>query len=287
MTDPGTEFRHLLHAGAPLVAPGVFDGLSAKLVKQAGFKAAYASGGAIARSLGLPDLGLVGLAEMAQRLAQIVEAAGLPVFADGDTGHGTALHVTRTVQSFEAAGIAGLHLEDQRFPKRCGHAAGKALIPAAEMVDKISAAVDGRRSADFVIAARTDAVAIEGFEAALARAQIYAEAGAELLFVEAPETIEQIAAIPQRFDVPTMINMFRGGRTPYVSQEDLGRYGYSLVIIPSDLQRAVIRSMSEILEAIARDGDSSALADRLCPLPERDTAVEESRWLAIAERFGG
>lgn len=287
MPGPGKSLKTLMAAKAPLVAPGVFDGLSAGMVSRAGFESVYASGGAIARSMGLPDLGLVNMAEMAQRLAQIVEASGLPVLADGDTGHGTSLHVRRTVRSFEAAGIAGLHLEDQGFPKRCGHLAGKSLVSTGEMTDKLKAATDARRDDDFLIAARSDAIAVEGFEAALARVQAYKDAGADILFVEAPETPEQIEAIPQRLEGPLMINMFKGGRTPFTPVERLGELGFSLVIIPSDLQRAVIQTMSDVLQAIRRDGDSGALSDRLCPLPERDVVVDQDDWLAFAERFGG
>ena len=287
MPGPGSGLKELMAKQAPLLAPGVFDGLSAGMARQAGFTAAYASGGAIARSLGLPDLGLVGLAEMAARLGQITEAAALPVLADGDTGHGTALQVRRTVRAFEAAGIAGLHIEDQGFPKRCGHLAGKSLIAAPEMADKIKAAVDARRDDDFVIAARSDAIAVEGFEAALTRAQTYREAGADILFVEAPESPEQIAAIPRRLGGPLMINMFRGGRTPFTPAAKLGELGYQLVIIPSDLQRAAIRAMSDVLAAIRRDGDSGAVAELLCPLPQRDEVVEQDRWLDFADRFGG
>lgn len=287
MPGAGRTFRKLMSEHTPLVAPGVFDGLSAAMVRQAGFAAAYASGGAIARSMGLPDLGLVGMAEMAARLEQICAAAELPVLADGDTGHGAALQVRRTVRAFEAAGIAGLHIEDQGFPKRCGHLAGKSLISTAEMADKIKAAVDARRNDDFIIAARTDAIAVEGFEAALARAETYREAGADMLFVEAPETPEQIAAIPQRLAGPLMINMFRGGRTPFTPVEQLGDFGYKLVIIPSDLQRAVIRAMGDVLAAIRQDGDSGAVAELLCPLPQRDDVVEQDRWLDFADRFGG
>jgi 2-methylisocitrate lyase-like PEP mutase family enzyme len=287
MPGPGEVLKKLMTGQAPLVAPGVFDGLSAGMARQAGFAAVYASGGAIARSLGLPDLGLVGLAEMAARLGEITEAAALPVLADGDTGHGTAPQVRRMVRAFEAAGIAGLHIEDQGFPKRCGHLAGKTLIAAPEMADKIKAAVDARRDDDFIIAARSDAIAVEGFEAALARAASYREAGADILFIEAPETPEQIAEIPRRLGGALMINMFRGGRTPFTPAAELGRLGYQLVIVPSDLQRAAIRAFGEVLAAIRRDGDSGAVAELLCPLPERDVVVEQENWLEFADRFGG
>ncbi len=287
MTSPGAQLRAALNDRPPVVAPGVFDGLSAHLARRAGFAAIYASGGAIARSMGLPDLGLAGMAEVAGRLREIVEAAGLPVLADGDTGHGTALHVRRTVQTFERLGLAGLHIEDQGFPKRCGHIAGKSLISSAEMAGKIAAAVAARHDPDFLIAARSDAIAVEGFDAAMDRAASYKEAGADLLFVEAPETEAQIADIPRRLPVPVMINMFRGGRTPFIPPHRLGELGYHLVIVASDVQRAAIRTMSAVLMAIRRDGDSAAVTDLLGPLHERDEAVEHDDWLAWADRYGG
>lgn len=287
MAGPGARLKELLAKRRPLVAPGVFDGLSAHLARRAGFPVLYASGGAIARSIGLPDLGLCGMAEIAERLRHIVEAADCPVLADGDTGHGTALHVRRTVRTFERAGIAGLHIEDQGFPKRCGHIAGKTLIPVTEMAGKIAAAAAARRDPDFVVAARTDSIAVEGFEAAMERAAAYKEAGADILFVEAPETERQIADIPRRLPGPLMINMFRGGRTPFVPAQRLGEMGYDLVIVPSDLQRAVVGAMAWVLDAIRRDGDSGAVMELLAPLPARDEAVEHDDWLAWADRYGG
>lgn len=287
MTSAGARLRAALTEHPPVVAPGVFDGLSAHLARRAGFAALYASGGAIARSMGLPDLGLAGMAEVAGRLREIVEAADCPVLADGDTGHGTALHVRRTVQTFERLGLAGVHIEDQAFPKRCGHSAGKSLVPTTEMAGKIAAAVVARRDPDFVVVARTDAIAVEGFDAAMARATAYRDAGADLLFVEAPETEEQIAEIPKRLPGLLMINMFRGGRTPFTPPARLGELGYRLVIVASDLQRAAIRAMTKVLSAIARDGDSGAAADLLGPFHDRDEAVEHNDWLDWAERFGG
>jgi len=287
MNSSGARLRAALADRPPVVAPGVFDGLSAHLAQRAGFSALYASGGAIARSMGLPDLGLAGMAEVAGRLREIVEAADRPVLADGDTGHGTALHVRRTVWTFERLGLAGLHIEDQGFPKRCGHLEGKSLIPTAEMCGKIAAAAAARTNPDFVIAARTDAVAVEGFDGAMTRAAAYKDAGADLLFIEAPESEEQIAEIPKRVEGPLMINMFRGGRTPFTHPERLGDLGYQLVIVASDLQRAAIRAMAEVLAAIRRDGDSGAVADLLGPFNERDDVVEHGDWLAWAKRFGG
>ncbi|HSM40818.1 MAG TPA: oxaloacetate decarboxylase [Afifellaceae bacterium] len=272
---------------APVLAPGVYDGLSATMARRAGFSAVYASGGAIARSMGLPDLGLVSMTEMAQRLAQIVEAAQVPVLADADTGYGTALHVRRTVRSFEAAGVAGLHIEDQSFPKRCGHLDGKSLVPASEMIGKIEAAVEARGDPSFQIVARSDAIAVEGFESALERAAAYKTAGADILFIEAPETPDQVAAIAERLPGPLMINMFRGGRTPATSLDRLGELGYGLVIVASDLQRATIHAMERVLAAIRRDGDSSAVDDWLAPMPARDEMVEQDDWFDFAARHDG
>lgn len=288
MSGAAARFREILERPGAVVAPGVFDGLSAHLARRAGFPAIYASGGAIARSLGLPDLGLATMTEVVDRLREIVEAAGdVPVLADGDTGHGTALHVRRTVRSSERTGLAGLHIEDQGFPKRCGHLEGKTLIPVEEMAAKIAAARSACSNPAFVIAARTDAIAVEGFERAMQRAEAYKQAGADLLFVEAPESEDQIAEIGRRLPRPRMINMFRGGRSPFLPAERLEALGFDLFIVPSDLQRAVIKAMSTVLEAIRQDGDSGAVADLLAPLPDRDEAVGHDDWLAWADRFGG
>ena len=281
------RLRGLLAGDRIIVAPGVFDGLSAHLARRAGFDVAYASGGAIARSIGYPDLGLVNMSEMAGRMRQIAEAAEIPVIADADTGYGTALHVRRTVRAWERAGLAGLHIEDQGFPKRCGHLEGKTLIDTQEMAGKIRAAAAARSDPDFVIIARTDAIAVEGFEAALGRARAYAKAGADMLFVEAPESEDQIAAIPRELPGSVMINMFRGGKTPFVPPARLQELGYALAIVPSDLQRAVIRTMQEVLRAIRRDGDSASVAHLLAELPVRDEAVEIDRFTDWAEKYGG
>lgn len=283
--EPTRRLRQLLDADGIVVAPGVFDGLSAHLVRRAGFDVAYASGGAIARSMGYPDLGLLGMKEVLSRLEQIVESAGIPVIADADTGYGNALSVWRTVREFQNAGVAGLHIEDQSFPKRCGHLEGKELIATDEMVQKVRAAREATTDKDFVIIARTDAIAVEGFERAIERAHAYADAGADMLFVEAPESEEQIRLIGQRLPQMKVINMFQGGKTPLVPLARLHEYGYRLVIIPSDLQRAVLRAMSDVLEVIRRDGNSAAIADRLAEFHVRDKVVEIDDYLERERRF--
>ena len=287
MMRASTRLRELLSAGDVVVAPGVWDGLSARLVARAGFPAAYATGGGIARSMGYPDLGLLSLSEIAARLANIVEHAGVPVIADADTGYGNALNAQRAVREFERAGVAALHLEDQTFPKRCGHYDDKSVVPTAEMAQKLRAARDAMTDADIVLIARTDALAVEGLDAAVERAQAYAAAGADVIFIEAPVSVEQIEAIARRVPQPKLINMFQGGKTPLVPVARLKALGYQIVIIPSDLQRATIRAMDDVLAAIARDGSSAALAERMASFTEREAVVDTAGYLARDAKYTG
>ena len=287
MMRPSTRLRELLRAGDVVVAPGVWDGLSARLVARAGFPAAYATGGGIARSMGYPDLGLLSLSEIASRLANIVEHAGVPVIADADTGYGNALNAQRAVREFERAGVAALHLEDQTFPKRCGHYDDKSVVPAAEMAQKLRAARDAMTDSDIVLIARTDALAVEGLDAAVERAHAYAAAGADVIFIEAPVSMEQIEAIARRVSQPKLINMFQGGKTPLVPVARLKDLGYQIVIIPSDLQRAAIRAMDDVLAAIARDGSSAALAERMASFTEREAVVDTAGYLARDAKYTG
>ena len=282
-----TRLRTLLGTGDVIVAPGVWDGLSSRLVARAGFSAVYATGGGIARSMGYPDLGLLSLSEIVDRLANIVEHAGVPVIADADTGYGNALNTQRAVREFERAGVAALHLEDQTFPKRCGHYDDKSVISASEMAQKLRAARDATGDADLVLIARTDALAIEGLDAAIARAHVYAAAGADVIFVEAPVSIDQIETIAHRVPQPKLINMFQGGKTPLVPVARLKTLGYQIVIIPSDMQRAAIRAMDDVLAALARDGSCAALADRMATFKEREDVVDTAGWLARAAKYGG
>lgn len=262
-----------------ITAPGVFDGMSAKLAVQAGFQAVYASGGAIARSTGRPDIGLLSLTEVVARMAEICEAANVPVVADADTGFGNEINTRRTIREFERAGVSAIHMEDQTFPKRCGHLKGKTLIPTDEMVIKIKAAIDARSSDDFCIIARTDAIAVEGFDKAIERARKYLDAGADMIFVEAPETVEQIEEIAKQIPQPKLINMFYGGKTPLVETRNLEAMGYKLVIIPSDLQRAAIRGMQTALTAIKQDGNSQNVSDHLASFKEREAIIETEKYL--------
>jgi len=280
-----TRLRQLIAGTDVVVAPGVYDALGARLVALAGFSAVYATGGGIARSMGYPDLGLLSPREIVDRLANIVEHAAVPVIADADTGYGNALNVHRAVREFERAGVAGFHLEDQTFPKRCGHYDDKAVVPTGEMTQKLRAARDAATDADLVLIARTDALAVEGLDAAIERAQAYAEAGADVIFVEAPVSEAQIEAIARRVPHPKLINMFQGGKTPLVPLARLSELGYRIVIIPSDLQRAAIRAMEDVLLAIRRDGNSAAVADRMATFTDRETVVDTPAWLELDRRY--
>ncbi|PYM13135.1 MAG: isocitrate lyase [Candidatus Rokuibacteriota bacterium] len=281
-----TKLRALLARDDIIVAPGVYDGLSARLVAAAGFPALYATGGGIARSMGYPDLGLLSMSEIVDRLANIVEHAGIPVIADADTGYGNALNVRRAVREFERAGVAALHLEDQQFPKRCGHYDDKSVVPTSEMTQKLRAARDAASDADLVLIARTDALAIEGLDPTLERAQAYAAAGADVIFVEAPTSEAEIETIARRLPQPKLINMFQGGKTPLVPLDRLRELGYRIVIIPSDLQRAAISAMEQVLAAIRRDGTSAAVADRMASFKERETVVGTAEYLELDRKYG-
>jgi 2-methylisocitrate lyase-like PEP mutase family enzyme len=279
-----TKLRTLL-AGPTVVAPGAFDGLSARLVQQAGFPAVYASGGAMARSSGVPDLGLISPDEIVARLAAMVEVVSVPVIADADTGYGNALNAQRAARAFERAGVAAFHLEDQTFPKKCGHYDDKALVPADEMVQKLSAVRDALHDPDFVLIARTDAIAVEGFTAALDRASAYIEAGADMIFVEAPRSEDEIAEIARAVPGWKLINMFQGGKTPLLPVPRLQDLGYHLVIIPSDTQRAAMKAMQRVLQAIARDGSSAAMSADMASFKEREAVVDTAGFLARDKHY--
>ncbi|WP_066015490.1 isocitrate lyase/PEP mutase family protein [Endozoicomonas atrinae] len=277
MNQKNNALDRLIAEQGIVTAPGVYDGISARLGEEAGFSALYASGGAIARSTGVPDIGLLTLTEVVDRVRQIVEATSLPVIADADTGFGNEVNVKRTVELFANAGVSAFHLEDQEFPKRCGHLDGKSLVSLEEMCKKVSVAK--KYAGDVTVIARTDAIAVTGFEDAIDRARAYVEAGADMLFVEAPQTIEQIEEIAKQAPGPKLINMFYSGKTPLVPTEDLKAMGYQLIIIPSDLQRAAVTAMREVLNVIKRDGNSGAIADGMMTFQEREQLVKTKEFL--------
>jgi carboxyvinyl-carboxyphosphonate phosphorylmutase len=248
--------RELLDGPEPVIAPGAYDALSARLVEQAGFGAVYMTGfGASASLLGRPDVGLLSFGEMVDHARRLVQAVGVPVIADADDGYGNPLNVLRTVREYEAAGVAALHLEDQVSPKRCGHLEGKDVIPAGEMVEKVRAAVEARTSDELVIIARTDARAVEGLDAALERARLYREAGADVLFVEAPESEDEVAAVAQAFpDTPLLFNAIEGGRTPLLELDRLHELGFRLILWPLTALFAAAQAVQEALARLHAQG---------------------------------
>lgn len=280
------QLRQLLENNAPVVAPGAFDGLSARLVEQAGFPAVYATGGGIARSTGIPDLGLMSLDEIVKRLESMVDVTTIPLIGDADTGHGNALNAQKTARAFERAGVAGFHLEDQVFPKRCGHYDDKSIVPTREMTQKIIAVRDALENSDSVLIARTDGLAVEGYGPTMERAHAYMEAGADVIFVEAPTSVEQIEQIAKDLPQPKLINMFHGGKTPLMPADRLGELGYSIIIIPSDTQRAAIKAMQDTLAVIARDGDSGAMSDRMVTFKGREEIIGTDAYLELDKRYG-
>lgn len=249
-----------------LVAPGVYDGLTASLAAAAGFEALYLSGAAVSYTrLGRPDIGLTAVTEMADTMALIADRTELPVIIDADTGFGNALNAQRTMRLYERAGASALQVEDQTYPKRCGHLADKSLIPADEMAGKVRAMADARNSEDTLIIARTDAIAVEGFQAAIDRADAYLEAGADVLFIEAPQSREQLTEIAQIFAprVPLLANMVEGGATPITGADDLEEQGYSIVIFPGGIVRAIGRTAVEYYESLRQNGSNRPFADKM------------------------
>ena len=261
-----TTLRDMLHAREIVAAPGVYDALVALIAEQAGARALYLSGAAIAYTrFGRPDIGLVSMAEVADTIAAVHDRVALPLIVDVDNGFGNALNVQRTVRVCERMGANALQIEDQTLPKRCGHLDGKSLISAAEMSGKIRAAVDARISEDTLIAARTDAIAVEGMEAALDRAELYVEAGADVLFVEAPRTLDEMQQIVRRFAgrVPLMANMVEGGKTPMLNAAELEAMGFSLVIFPGGIVRALASAAHAYYGSLLATGSNNAFRDRM------------------------
>ncbi len=280
-----TQLRALLAQEGLLTAPGVYDGLSAKIAEAAGVAVLYVSGGAIARSMGYPDIGLVTLTEMQKRLEEIRAVTALPLIVDADTGYGNALNVIRTIRAYARSGAAALHIEDQVEPKRCGHYEGKQVVASAEMVQKIQAAAEACGDSGLVVIARTDARAVLGLDAAIERGNAYAEAGADMIFVEAPQSVEEIQRIALEVKAPLVINMFWGGKTPLVPAERLAALGYRIMIVPSDLQRAAIRAMQRAAAEIRTHGHTAAMAEDMVSFAEREELIDLAEAQALQHRF--
>jgi 2-methylisocitrate lyase-like PEP mutase family enzyme len=284
--SPRRELRDILVPGAALLLPGVANALAARVVADQGFAAAYVTGAGIANTFfGVPDIGLVTVSELAAHVAAIREAFAGPLVVDADTGFGNAVNVVRTVQLLERAGADALQIEDQVFPKRCGHFAGKEVIPAAEMVAKIKAAVDTRHDPDLLIIARTDAIAPEGFAAALERAAAYREAGADVTFVEAPTSIEEIAEIPRRLPWPQLINIVIGGRTPELPNAKLKELGYAGVIYANLALQSALKGMQAALGELRRRGHIGDALNLITDFSERQRLVHKDEFDALERKY--
>jgi carboxyvinyl-carboxyphosphonate phosphorylmutase len=284
------HLRELIGGSTPLVAPGAYDALSARLIEQSGFAAVYMSGfGTTASLIGRPDVGLLTGTEMVDNARRIVASVDVPVIADADTGYGNAINVVRTVQLYEQAGVAGIQLEDQVMPKKCGHMSGKLLVGADEMVGKLRAAVAARRDSDLVIIARTDAVAVTGVDEAIARARAFAEAGADALFVEAPTSEEDIVRVAKELrDVaPLVFNWAEGGRTPPLSLERIGELGFSLVIYPIGTLLAATAGIRALLATLKSDGTPVAALPSLPAFDEFTDLIGLPELQELEQRFSG
>lgn len=280
--------KERLRSGEIVVAPGCYDALSAVLIERAGFHASYLSGAALAYTkLARPDIGYIGLNEVADAVSAICERTRIPLIVDCDTGFGNALHTQRTIRMVEQRGAAAAQLEDQTFPKRCGHLADKTLIPQAEMCGKIRAAVDARTSSDFLIVARTDAIAVEGFDSALARADAYLASGADVLFVEAPRDETEMRAIAAHFAhrAPTLANMVEGGKTPIKSAGELQAMGFSLVIFPGGTVRALSRCLEEYFSSLRETGTTDAMRSRMNDFVSLNSIVGTPETLAEGREY--
>jgi 2-methylisocitrate lyase-like PEP mutase family enzyme len=279
-----TELRALLRGEAMVIAPGAYDGLTAKLVVQAGFPAVYMTGAGTSVSHGYPDFGLLTMSEMVENAARIVRSVDVPVIADADTGYGNELNVFRTVQEYERRGVAGIHIEDQMSPKKCGHLDDKEIVSREDYVAKIRAAVAAKRDGDFLIIARTDARAVAGLDEAVTRANAALAAGADMAFVEAPQTMDELAAVPELVAGPCLLNVVRGGKTPEIDLLHAQTLGYRLAIVPGLLLKAVIGACDEVLADLK--------AHHIHPVPRSDMTAREAfnrvgatEWDALRTRF--
>ena len=282
------SLRARLNAPEILVAPGVYDGLTAALAQQAGFEAVYLSGAAVAYTrLGRPDIGLTTASEMADTMALIADRIDVPVIIDADTGFGNALNAQRTMRVYERAGAAALQVEDQTYPKRCGHLKDKSLIPSAEMAGKIAAMADARASDETLIIARTDAIAVEGIDAAMARAEAYIEAGADALFIEAPRSGDELKLVGETFGkrIPLLANMVEGGFTPISNASDLEAMGFSIVIFPGGIVRALARTAQDYYASLHANGSNRPFAERMFDFDGLNEVIGTPEMLASGRKW--
>ncbi|MFZ1058094.1 MAG: carboxyvinyl-carboxyphosphonate phosphorylmutase [Candidatus Rokubacteria bacterium RIFCSPLOWO2_02_FULL_68_19] len=280
------RLHELVERKQGLVVPGAYDCVSARLVERAGFQAVYMTGyGTSASRLGLPDLGFAGLAEMADHARNMASAVSIPLIADADTGYGNALNVRRTVRMYETAGVAALHLEDQMLPKRCGHLAGKQVVPLEEFAQKIRAAVEARTDPDLLVIARTDAIAVTGFDDALRRGEAAVQAGADILFVEAPTSEQQIETVAKTFDTPLLFNYAPGGRSPLLPFKRLRELEYAIILLPVDTLFVAVKAIQGFLGGVKERDDVLAFTDRYIPFAEFNELIGVTEQMAMGERY--
>jgi len=284
--NPRRRLHELVERKQGLVVPGAYDCVSARLVQRAGFQAVYMTGyGTSASRLGLPDLGFAGLCEMADHARNMASAVSIPLIADADTGYGNALNARRTVRTYETAGVAALHLEDQMLPKRCGHLAGKQVVPIEEFSQKIRAAVEVRTDPDLLIIARTDAIAVTGFDDALRRGEAAVQAGADILFVEAPTSEQQIETVAKTFDAPLLFNYAPGGRSPLLPFKRLRELEYAIILLPVDTLFVAVKAIQGFLAGVKEKDDVLAFADRYIPFAEFNELIGVTEQMALGERY--
>ncbi len=281
------RLKQLVEARNGLIVPGAFNALSARVVADLGFQAIYVTGAGVTNMwFGMPDQGFMGLHEIAEHTARIRDAVDVPLIVDADTGFGNALNVVHTVRTLERAGADCIQLEDQVAPKRCGHFAGKEVISTEEAVGKIKAAADARRDAGFLIMARTDAAATHGFEAAVERAQKFAEAGADILFVEAVTRAEEVRALPRRLDKPQLMNMVIGGKTPIFNAGQLGELGYGIVLYANAALQGAVAGMQKALTVLRDEKEVQESSGLVTSFTERQRLVGKPAWDALEKRYG-
>ncbi len=284
--SPNRQLRNLLAKEKAVLLPGAANALAARVIEDLGFKAIYVTGAGVTNTyLGMPDIGLISVTELAEQVRAMRDAVALPLIVDADTGFGNAINVGRTVQLLQRSGANAIQLEDQEFPKRCGHFSGKSVVPRDEMVQKIRAAVDARVDSDLVIVARTDAIAVHGFDDAIERAEAYIEAGADMTFVEAPRTAEQIAEIPKRLKVPQLINIVAGGLTPMLGLDELERMRYALVLYANAALQASIGGMQSVLGHLKAHGSLQGAENQLATFTERQRLVRKPHFDALEKKY--
>ena len=284
--SPGRVLRDHLRGPEILIAPGAHNAFTARIIEQAGFQAVYLTGsGASMDLLGMPDLGFLTMTEMVSHARNIVQATRLPVIADADTGYGNALNVVRTIREYEKAGVAGVHIEDQVAPKRCGHFAGKEVISREEMVGKIEAALDARNDPDFLIIARTDARAVLGLTEAVERGRAYRKAGADMIFVDAPESEEELRVIARSIPAPLMANLSEGGKTPLLSARELQDMGYRLVIYPRSAAGAAAKAIQELMAVLKKEGTTKSFLDRMVSFEGRNRITGLAHYQELEKKY--